>query len=193
MPRSYRIDPTFCPVKRRLAWDKYDKLKAKYPNYLNYPLLPPANRFITQSYFTSTLKHAIEVFKGVPHLACRMMVKIDHFLLLTVCTFSTQLPHNLPWEILLEGQESLTFDLNKTPTRAQIMGIYTRCQFLPSYHMKTFEEIFVTGFFDTGLSIFGPHVQNPTLRYVAFKDVEEKDPVHQGILQEEERHCKEEE
>ena len=60
--------------------------------------------------------------------------------------------------------------------------------------MQTFEEIFVTSFFDTSLSIFGPHVQNPTLRYIAFKDVEEKDPIHhQAILQEEECHRKEEE
>ena len=133
------------------------------------------------------------MYEGVPDLACRMLVKIAHFLLLTICTFATQLPLNRPWEILLEGQESLTFDLNKTPSRAQIMGIYARCQFLPAYHMQTFKEIFVTGFFDTGLSIFGPHVQNPTLRYVAFKDAESKDPVHQAILQEEERRRKEDE
>ena len=33
--------------------------------------------------------------------------------------------------------------------------------------MQTFEEMFITGFFETGISIFGPNVANPTLRYVA--------------------------
>ena len=53
--------------------------------------------------------------------------------------------------------------------------------FLPAYCMKTFEEMFITGFFEIGVSIFGPNVANPTLRYVAYKDANYRDPVHEDI------------
>ena len=56
--------------------------------------------------------------------------------------------------------------------------------------MQTFEEIFITGFFATGVSIFGPNVANPTLTYVAYKDTEYGDPVHEDIqrLEESKKH-----
>lgn len=89
---------------------------------------------------------------------------------------------------MLEGNQTLSFDLNEGPNRMQIMGFFARCQFLPSdsFYMQTFEEMFVTGFIDSGLSIFGPNVRNPTLRYVAYKDAEEGDAVHEAIRKQEE-------
>ena len=145
-----RIDPTFCPTPQRLPWETFFALKHKYPDYLNYPLLPNVDRFITHHYFVSTLKYAIRIYEGVPDLACKMLVKIAHLLLLIVDTFNNKLSHNRPWEIFLEGNQSLTFDLNKGPSRNQIMGFYARCQFLP------------WGFIKSGLQVFGPNVKNPT-------------------------------
>ena len=66
------------------------------------------------------------------------------------------------------------------------MGLYARCQILMAYCMQTFEEMFVTGFFETGISIFGSNMANLTLRYVAYKDAEYRDPLHKDI-----RHLKE--
>ena len=37
------------------------------------------------------------------------------------------LPHNRPWEIRLEGNQALKFDLNKRPKRKQVMCLYARC------------------------------------------------------------------
>ncbi|KAI5057986.1 hypothetical protein GOP47_0028001, partial [Adiantum capillus-veneris] len=185
-PRACRIDPTFCPVKRRHTWSRFAELQKTNPDYLNYPALPPADRYCSQKYFVSSLKQAIRMYEGVPDLACRMLVKIAHLLILCVDIFDKELPNNRPWEMMLEGNQSLAYDLNKGPNRAQIMGLYARCQFLPSHHMQTFEEIFVTGFFETGLAIFRPNARNPTLRYIAYKDAEDGDPVHQLIKQQEE-------
>ena len=56
------------------------------------------------------------------------------------------------------------------------MGLYARTQFLPSYHMQTFEEMIVTGFNKIGLSIFGPNNPNIGARYIAYKDAEMGDP-----------------
>ena len=61
------------------------------------------------------------------------------------------------------------------------MGLYAKCQFFPTYYMQTFKEMFVTGFFQIGISIFGPNVANPALRYVAYKDAEYGDLVHEDI------------
>ena len=98
------------------------------------------------------------MYDGAPGIAYRMLVKIAHLLLLIVDTFHKELPHNQPWEITLEGNQALTIDLNKGMNRKHVMGLYARCQFLPTYCMKMFEEMFVTGFFETIISIFGPNV-----------------------------------
>ena len=83
--------------------------------------------------------------------------------------------------IMLEGNQSLSFDLNKGPNRKQVMRFYARCRFLPVYCMQTFEKMFITGFFEIGISIFEPNVANPTLRYVAYKDAKYGDLVHKDI------------
>ena len=41
--------------------------------------------------------------------------------------------------------------------------------------------MFIIGFFEIGVSIFGPNVANTALRYVAYKDAEYGDPVHEDI------------
>ena len=75
------------------------------------------------------------MYDGAPDLACKMLVKIAHLLLLIVETFKKELPNNWPWEIMLEGNQALMFDLNKGSNRKQVMGLYARCQFLPAYCM----------------------------------------------------------
>ena len=127
------------------------------------------------------------MYDGAPNIAYRMLVKIAHLLKLIVDTFHKELPHNWPWEIMLERNQALMFDLNN---RKQVIGLYTIYQFLPAYCMQTFEEIFVTRFFETGISIFGLNVANLTLRYVAYKDAKYKDLVHEDIrpLEESQKH-----
>ena len=121
------------------------------------------------------------MYDGAPNIAYRMLVKIAHLLLLIVETFKKELPNNRPWEIMLEGNQALMFNLNKGPNRKHVMRLYPKCQFLPAYYMQTFEEIFVTRFFKIGISIFGPNVANMTLKFVAYKDAKYKDPVHEEI------------
>ena len=79
---------------------------------------------------------------------------------------------------MLEGNQSLAFDLQKGPNKLQVMGFFAWCQFLPSHHLQTFEEMFLTGFFTNGLVIFNPFSTNPTYKYIAYKDAEEGNPVH---------------
>ena len=95
-PRQCRIDPTFCPTPRRLSWETFFALKNKYLDYLNYPLLPLIDRFITHHYFISTLKYTIKIYEGVPNLAYKMLVKIAHMVLLIVDAFNKELSHNRP-------------------------------------------------------------------------------------------------
>ena len=110
-----------------------------------------------------------------------MLVKLAHYLLLVVNTFTKALPSHTPWEIFLEGQERLTFYLNIGPNYLQTMGLYARTQFLPFHYMQTFEEIIVTGFIDNGLSVFGPNVKNISARYVAYKEAKYGDLAFQRM------------
>ena len=86
---------------------------------------------------------------------------------------------------MLEGNWSLAFDLQKGPSKLQAMELFARCQFLPSHHLKAFKEIFLTKFFTDGLVIFSPFSKNPTYRYLAYKDVEEGNPICALINKEE--------
>ena len=57
------------------------------------------------------------MYDGALDVACMILAKIAHVLLLIVETFQKVLPHNQPWEIMLEGNQALTFDINKGPNR----------------------------------------------------------------------------
>ena len=85
------------------------------------------------------------------------------------------------------GNQPLAFDLQKGSNKMQVMGLFARCQFLPSHHLQAFEEMFLTGFFTLRLAIFIPFSANPTYRYIAYKDAEEGDPMHQAIKRYEEQ------
>ena len=109
--RDRRIDPTYFPVVRQYAWTRYDTISKYYPKPHSFPLLPAANRFCIEKYFLSSLCHAINLYKGVPDIACRLLSKFAHTLILCIEVFEKQLPHNKPWEIMLEGNHFLAFDL----------------------------------------------------------------------------------
>ena len=95
-----------------------------------------------------------------------MLIKISKTLLTCINLFKDKLPHDKAWDIYLEVNQSLSFDLNKGPTCMQIMGFFARCIFLPSHHLQTFETSFIT----LGLSIFSPTMHDITLQYIAYRD-----------------------
>ena len=72
----------------------------------------------------------------------------------------------------------MAFDLQKGPNKMQVMSFFPKCQFLPSHHLQTFEEMFLIGFFTYVLAIFNPYSANPTYIYIAYKDAKEGNPVH---------------
>ena len=110
-PRDRRIDPTYCLVARQYTWAQFDIIIKYFLEPYNFPLLPAANRFCTQNYFLSSLRHAMNLYNGVPNTACRLLSKFSHTLILCIQVFEKELPHNKPWEIMLEGNQPLAFDL----------------------------------------------------------------------------------
>ena len=123
-PRDRWIDPTYCPLVRQYSWAQFDTISKYYPEPYNFPLLPAADRFCTKKYFLSSLQHAINLYKGVPDIACRLLSKFAHTLILCIKVFEKELPHNKPWEIMLEGNQYLAFDLQKGPKKLQVMGFF---------------------------------------------------------------------
>ena len=64
-PHTCHIDPTYFPMKCRYSQTTFESLVYKYHDYLNYPTLPTVDKFLTHSYFTSTLNYAICMYEGV--------------------------------------------------------------------------------------------------------------------------------
>ena len=97
-----------------------------HPNYLNYPKITLVNRFCFEQYFALC---AINMYKGVPNLACRTLEKFTKTLLLCIKVFRDNLPYDTSWDIFLEDNQALSFDLNKGPNRIQVLGIFCWCMF----------------------------------------------------------------
>ena len=68
-PRDRRIDPTYCPIARQYTWAQFDIISKYYLEPYNFPLLPAVDRFCIEKYFLSSLRHAINLYKGVPDIA----------------------------------------------------------------------------------------------------------------------------
>ena len=109
-PCNRRIDCTYCLVKWQYTWDQFDITSKHYLEAQNFPFLP-ADKFCTKKYFLSSLCHAITLYTRVPNIACHLPVKFARTLILCIEVFSKKLPHNRPWEIMLEGNQYLAFDL----------------------------------------------------------------------------------
>ena len=78
-PQELRIDPTFCPIRRRRDWDAFARYtQTERQNWLNYPVLPPPepNQRPTERYVVRSLNKLIGKLRGVPDLSCVMIVKI---------------------------------------------------------------------------------------------------------------------
>lgn len=77
-PRELRVDPVFCPWRRRQTWGDFKAFGGKTPHWLNYPLLDALDEdeSITEGYVIRVANTTISQFEGVPDLACRMLVKI---------------------------------------------------------------------------------------------------------------------
>ena len=111
-------------VARQYTWVQLDTIRKYYLEPYNFSLLPTVDRFCTEKYFLSSLRHATNIYKGVLYIAFRLLSKSSHTLILCIEVFEKELPHNKPWEIMLEGKQSLAFDLQKGPSKLQVMVFF---------------------------------------------------------------------
>ena len=61
------------------TWEAFEKIQKIYPTRYKYPSLLAIDRFCSHTYFTFTLKYAIDMYDGVLDIVCRMLVKIAHY------------------------------------------------------------------------------------------------------------------
>ena len=187
-PREIRIDPMYCPVRRRRTWEEHVFRQRTHPTWLNYPMLPPpeSNKEPTESYMLQTLEQTVNQFKGVPDLACMMLTKICKMLIACIEDFHNSIHTRAPWTRFLEGRTGLSWNLQLAPTPNVLMGLFARLQFMPSHHMQTFEDAFYTGFFEYQTRVFGPLVHDLGARLVAYQAMELQNPLH-DILEDAQR------
>lgn len=188
-PQELRIDPTFCPIKRRRTWENFQRFTAQRTTWLNYPELPPppSKGIPTERYMLNILKPLTEVFKGVPDLACIMLVKIAKMIVTAIEQFNDMQQTGHPWTRFFEGMDGLCWNLQLAPPKNVLMGLYARIIFLPAHFLVTFEEAFYTGFFEIQTNIFSPINQDLRSRFVAFQQVELKMPLRDVLRDSEQR------
>lgn len=180
-PQEMRIDPTFCPIRRRRAWENFQSYTTdERRTWLNYPvLLPPQRRQrINEKYVVDTLNYFILKLKGIPDLSCVMLVKICKMLVTIITSFNNLARSGAHWTTYFEGPNGLAWDLSMAPSKDILYGLYARCIFLPAHYLVTFEEAFYTGFFEIETKIFSMINQEPKSRYVAFMRMEVERPLH---------------
>lgn len=178
-PQSLRIDPTFCPIKRRRNWETYERIQRIHSTWLNFPELPPPKKgeSPTEKYMLSTLNGVITAFKGIPDLSCFMLVKIAKMIVSAIEVFNEMEQTGHPWTMFFEGIDGLCWDIQIAPPRNVLMGLYARIIFLPSHFLVTFEEAFYTGFFEIMSNIFSPMNKDPRSRFIAFMQAELESPL----------------
>ena len=180
-PAALQVDPTFCPIRRRRAWHEYDLAREGDKYFLNYPLFPgPLQRqSVSERYVKDNLTAFNELLRDVPDLTCQMMYKINTMLLTALEAYSPIARFDTPFNRFLEGQKGLAWDLQTTPPKPILMGIFSRLMFLPSHFMATFKEAFLTGYFEAHSSIFALKPSDLHTRYVAYQRQELITPLPQ--------------
>lgn len=182
-PRELRVDPTFCAVRRRRTWEEFKQKQKVQPTWLNYPLLPahPANEEPTEACMLHTLKQAIQQFKGVPDLACQMLIKICKMILACIEDFHESIHTRATWTRFLEGRQGLSWNLQLALEPQKIMCLFARLHFVTGHYLQTFEDAFYTGFFEYQSDIFGPLVRDFGARLIAYQAMECKYPLRDMI------------
>ena len=131
----------------------------------------------------STLEQVCEQMKGVPDLACQMMIQIANLIIACIKEFHDSIHTRAPWTRFLEGRKGLSWNLQTMPDPQVIMGMYACIQFMPGHYLHIFEDAFYTGFFEYQTKVFSPLVQDLGARLVAFQAMELKNPLR-DILEE---------
>ncbi|MCO5583792.1 hypothetical protein L7F22_037706 [Adiantum nelumboides] len=177
-PQALQIDPTYCPVPRRRSWAEFQKWKGKNKAHLNY-LVFSAQEPPTVNYVVNTLNTTIQLLREIPDIACQMLVKIARMIVTCIQVFKDTEDDDHPWNLFLKGRRGICWNLRDSPPRWIIMALYARLMYLPSHFLQTFEEAFVTGFFEINAQIFHPMAKDLKARYVAYQNTLAENPFRQ--------------
>ncbi|MCO5558512.1 hypothetical protein L7F22_012097 [Adiantum nelumboides] len=177
-PQSLQIDPTYCLVPRQQTWVEFQKWRGKNKALLNYPVLS-AQEPPTMNYKVNTLNTTIQLLREVPDISFQMLVKIAKMIVICIQVFKDTKDDDHPWNLFLEGRRGICWNLRDSPPRWIIMALYSRLMYLPSHYLQTFEEVFVTGFFEISTQIFHPMAKDLKAKYVAYLNTLAENPFRQ--------------
>lgn len=82
------------------------------------------------------------------------------------------------------GDSKLAWNINMPPLEHTIHGLYARIQFLPSFYMQTFEEMFSTGFIEIAPNNCFSKLASLNASYLAHRIVEMENPTMKPPLTE---------
>ena len=150
-PPELRTNPTFFPLPRRWPWPDFRAAQARLPTLqFNWPLFPrPPRTSPTEPDMIRVMRRFLRTYLDVPDPDIQASLRFLQLLLILLDSGPYEAPpfqrHNHPaW--------GLAFDLNKGPTRRQLVGLWTRVNILPASYKRDFETMIDTRFFPAYIS-----------------------------------------
>ncbi|KAH7301942.1 hypothetical protein KP509_23G049200 [Ceratopteris richardii] len=159
MPLYIKYNPCYCPVFRRRSWPEYTQTVLTIKGcekWLNYVYFAPPKGPPTIGYMISTIRYWGVRFKNVPDVMTQMCLKIFELMLVTFRTFKNVKEPHLSALGFNEGNQDLVYDMSTTPSINVVYAWHARIKYLPACFKQTFEEMFVTGFWEYHSEIFIP-------------------------------------
>lgn len=153
-PQVLRIDPSYCPCKRRFRWAEYKQLVERQPFLLNWPQIrgPATKDALTEHWMAKQSKYFIKLFKRVPDYTCHFLVKILRMIYVCLTVFEEAKKRDRTFWKFNMGTRELAWDFKTGPTPQQVHSLWARVRMLPSHYAQTFKEMIQYKFIEGWMS-----------------------------------------
>ena len=161
-PRDMRIDPTYCPTRRKYSWADFEKKLERNPNLLNFPKVasPLSYLEINDEWMEKQCETVMRYYEGILDFTIVMFCKflrLIHTLLICFEKEKKVDPYYYKYNL---GDQELAWDLNLSPLPQQVHGLYERVRYLKSPYLIAFKEMMTIGFLEDYVSsCFGPRTR----------------------------------
>ena len=164
-PPEMRTNPSFFPLPRRWPWHEFQAAQERLPTLqFNWPVFPrPLRTSPTEAGMIRVMRRFLRTYLDVPDPAIQASIRFLQLLLILLDSGPYETP---AFKQCCHPTWGLAFDLNKGPTRRQLVGLWTRVNVLPAIYKRDFETMIDTRFFPAYIS-FSRTPPSPFAGYTA--------------------------
>ena len=141
--QEIRIDPSYCPYKRRYSWEEFNKLQERQPYIQNFPIIPgpSIDDEFDEKWFVKQYKETLKLFQYVSEFTSQMLCKIMRMLITTLICFEDAKAVDRQFWRFNFGSTKLAWDFNIGLIPQQVHGLFSGVRYLQSHYLQTFEEM----------------------------------------------------